>query len=116
MNKERRARMIINHVENRDERWGRSGPPRSDTTDKPTRIISDDPRLSARVTREHQTGPDGQPWDLVEPWVYGQHRMTAIYRGDELEIRVFKPGPWEPIFTIISTHDETPILSNYETM
>lgn len=111
MNKDRRARMIINRVENRDDdRWGRTGPPRSDDSDRPTRMISDDPRWFARVTRNDQRGPDGELWDLIELWVYKQHRMTAIYSGDQLEIRLFKPGPWEPIFTIIDSGDTTPIL------
>lgn len=111
MDKQRRALMIINHVENRDDdRWGRSGPPRKENSDKPCRIISDDPRWSARVTREDQPGPDGEPWNLIELSVYGQDRMTAIYRGDQVEIRMFRPGAWEPIFTIIDSGDTTPIL------
>ena len=110
MSHDRRARMIIDHVESRDERWGRSAPPRSDDTQNPSRIISDDPRWSARVTREDQKGPDGQLWDLIQLFVFDELRMTAIYRDEQLQLRLFKPGAWEPIFTIKQFADRTPIV------
>jgi hypothetical protein len=110
VNKNDRARMIIDHVESRDERWGRAGPPQTRTTDKPSRIISDDPVWVAHVTREHQQGPDGRLWDLIQVFIYGQLKMTAIFRGADLDLRLFKPGPWESIFTIIQSPDDTPLL------
>ena len=36
--------------------------------------------------------------------------MTAIFRGADLDLRLFKPGPWESIFTIIQSPDDTPLL------
>lgn len=110
MSHDRRARMIIDHVESRDERWGRSAPPRSEDSDKPSRIISDDPRWFAQVTRGDQTGPNGELWDLIQLFVFDELRMTAIYRGEDLELRLFKPGAWEPIFTIKQFADRTPVV------
>lgn len=107
MDKVHRARMVINRVISLDGRWGRAGVPRSETSDKPSRIISDDCRWEARVTRADQKGPDGELWDLIELWVYGQPRMTALFRGDDVELRMFLPGFWEPIFTIIGSPDRT---------
>jgi hypothetical protein len=102
--------MIINHVESLDERWGRAGPPQTDTTEKPSRIISDDPTWVAHLTREHQKGRDGQLWDLIQVFVYDQLKMTAIFRGEQLELRLFVPGPWEPFFTIVQSPDRTPLV------
>src|SRR5206468_11101973 len=107
VNKDRRARMIINHVESRDERWGRAGPPQTNTSDKPSRIISDTPMWAGQLTREHQQGPDGQFWNLIQVFVYDQLKMTAIYRDEDVELRLFMPGPWESIFTIIQSPDQT---------
>jgi hypothetical protein len=36
--------------------------------------------------------------------------MTAIYRGEDLQLRLFKPGSWEPIFTIKQFADRTPVV------
>lgn len=110
MNKDSRARMIIDQVQNKDERWGRAGPPQTHTTDKPSRIITDDPRWVARLTREHQQGPDGRPWDLIQIFAYDELRMTAIFHGEQLELRLFRPGLWESIFTIFQSPDRTPLL------
>jgi hypothetical protein len=110
VNKQRRAGMIINHVQMRDERWGRAGPPQTHTTDKPSRVISDDPMWLAHLTREHQHGPDGQLWDLIQLFVYGELKMTAIFHGEDVELRLFRPGPWERTFTIIQSSDQTPLL------
>jgi hypothetical protein len=109
MDKVHRARMIIDHVLAHDHLWGRAGPPRSDKSDKPSRIISDGRRWEARMTRADQKDPDGELWDLIELSVYGQPRMTALFRGDDVELRMFLPGVWEPIFTIVGTPDTTPL-------
>jgi hypothetical protein len=112
MNKESRARMIIDHVRMRDERWGRDGLPQTHTSDKPSRAISDDPRWVAHVTKGHQPGPDGNLWDLIQVFVYDQLKMTAIFREEDVQLRVFKPGTWEAIFTIAQSPDSTPLLPN----
>jgi hypothetical protein len=107
MDKVHRARTIIDHVMSLDDRWGRAGPPRSANTNKPSRLISDDCRWEARVTRGDQKGPDGELWDLIELSVYGQPRMTALFRGEDVELRMFLSGVWEPIFTIVGSSDPT---------
>ena len=66
------SRMIIDHVNGLDGRWGRPGRLARTTTDKPSRIISDDCRWEARVTRADQKGPDGELWDLIELSVHGR--------------------------------------------
>ena len=33
--------------------------------------------------------------------------MTALFRGDDVELRMFLPGVWEPIFTVFGTSDQT---------
>ena len=59
------------------------------------------------MTRADQKGPDGELWDLIELSVYGQPRMTALFRGDAVELRMFLPGVWEPIFTVFGSSDQT---------
>jgi hypothetical protein len=112
MNKHRRARVIIDHVQNMDQAWGKAGPPRSERTDKPSRIISADCRWEARVTREDQKGADGELWDLIELFAHGQLRMTAAFRGEQIDLRLYRPGPWEPLFNIYNAPDGDPVGPN----
>ena len=115
MEKIRRARHIIHHVQALDEKWGKPGDPRKEGSDKTSRIISDEVRWHARVTPEHEIGPDGEPWDLIEVTAHGQHRMTAAFREDEIDLRLFLPGPWEPVFNLPNPTDLTPLLPNQGT-
>src|SRR4051812_10577148 len=100
MNKLDRAYHIINHVLALDEKRGRPAPPRTETSDKPSRLIADECRWHATLTREDQEGPDGELWDLMQVYVYDQLRMTAAFRGEAIDLRLFKGGAWEVVFNI----------------
>jgi hypothetical protein len=102
MNVEERAKQIINQVLSMDERWGKLGAPRKDGSDKPSRIITDDPRWYARLTRDHEKGPDGEKWDLIEIFAREQLRMTAVFRGDQVDVRLYESGSWEPMFCLFN--------------
>jgi hypothetical protein len=110
MDKTFRARLVIDHVLGLADRYEKSGSPRSDATDRPSRWISDDTRWKARISTEYQMGPDGERWDLFELFVYDELKMTAAMKGELIELRLFRPGKWEPIFTLVETSDTTPLL------
>jgi hypothetical protein len=112
LDKTRRASIITNRVMALDEKWGKDAPPQTNTCDKPSRLIADECRWHAQVTREHQEGPDGELWDLIQVWAHGQLRMTAVFRGEELIPRLFKGGPWEALFNIFDGGDPEPLLPN----
>jgi len=114
--KTERARIIIDKVLALEPRFGRHGPPRSYNTTIPTRLITDEPaRWEARITRGYEKDQDGgENWDLFELSIYGQQRVTAVFRGEELVVRHYLPGVWEPIFLIVGSNDTTPLLSAYD--
>jgi hypothetical protein len=111
MEKIERARTILDQVLSIEPRFGRHGPPRASHTTIPTRLVSGDPRWEASISRGYAKDPSGgDSWDLFELRVYGQQRVTAVFRGQELELRQYLPGPWEPIFLIVAPGDTTPLL------
>jgi hypothetical protein len=110
MEKKRRARLILAHVLRLDERFGKNGPPRSINTTREARIISDDCRWHARVSPQYHDDKAGKHWDLLELTVYEEHRLTIVYHGDELEMRLFRAGPWEEIFLGFDPGDTTWLL------
>ena len=112
MDKDARARLIIDQVLKMNDSHGRKAPPRSPQSAAMTRIISDDCRWEVRLSKDYQKDSSGQSWDLFELSVYGQARMTAAIRGEEIELRYYVPGKWEPIFTILDSFDTVPLLPN----
>ena len=102
--------MIVDHVLALDDRFGRTVPPRSAQSTARTRMISDDPRWEARYSFEYEKDSGGDAWDLFELFVYGQRRMTAAVRGDQVVPRYYIPGRWEPIFIPIEIFDTVPLL------
>lgn len=112
MDKLERARIVVDHVLGLDPRFSRHGPPRSAATKAASRLITDDPRWEARISPGYQKAPDGEVWDLFELFVYGQARMTAALNGDQIDLRYFIPGKWEPIFTSFDSPDTTPLFPN----
>jgi hypothetical protein len=109
MDKEDRTRFIIDVVLERDGTWGKTVQPRSPDSSSRTRLISDDPRWEARVSFEYEKDSSGELWDLFELFAYGQRRITAAMRGDELKLRYYIPGAWEPIFLCFDPGDTTPL-------
>lgn len=112
MNKDTRAHMIVDHVLNLNETFGRPGPPRSVHTKSPCRIISGDCRWEARLSPKYEKDSSGELWDLFELFVYGQARMTVAIRNDEIKLRYYIPGKWEPIFIVLDSFDTVPHLPN----
>ena len=112
MEKKRRAGLILAHVLRLNERYGKYGPPRSSYTTKQARIISADCRWQARVSTQYHDDKAGKLWDMLELTVYGEHRLTIVYHGDELVIREYRPGFWEVMFLQFDPEDTTPILPN----
>jgi hypothetical protein len=112
MDKPARATLIVNSIISLDEKYGRPIPPRSPRSTCRTRQVSDDPRWEARWSIAYEKGEDGEFWDLIELSVYGQPRMTAVKRGDEVVPRFYIPGKWEPIFLPFDTNDTVPLLPN----
>jgi hypothetical protein len=106
MNKQSRAQIIITNVLSLDPRWGRVGPPRNGRA-KPSRIVTDSHVWHARISPADQKGPDGQIWDLFELFVYDEHRITAIFRDSDIDLRVYLPGEWERLFGIFGSPDRT---------
>ncbi len=112
MEKIDRAQTIVDHVLALEDRFGRYGPPRAQHTSVPARLISDDPRWEARISRGYEKDRDGgENWDLFELSIYGQQRVTAAFRGQDLILRHYRPGVWERIFLIPDTGDTVPLLS-----
>ena len=109
MDKLTRARLIVDHVLGLHGQFSKPGLPRSEFTTLPSQWISDDPRWQARVSPQYHRTPEGD-WDLFELFVYDKLRMTAALKGDALELRLFTPGSWEPIFTLHETPDTEPLL------
>jgi hypothetical protein len=98
-----RMRHIIRHVEGADDRWGKPGAPQNVGSDiKASRIISDDCRWHARLRREDQKGPDGEWWDFIEVHAYEDLRMMTLFRGHQVQVRCYYPGPWETLFNLIN--------------
>jgi hypothetical protein len=113
LDKQERAKLIVGRILALDERFGQVAPPRTVKSTSKTRMISDQPSLwNARWSKEYETGPDGNAWDLLELFIYGQARMTAIARGEEVVARYYIPGKWEPIFLIFDPNDTVPLLPN----
>ena len=110
MDKTERARVIIDHVLNLNTHFNRAGPPRSDKALDPCRLISDDPRWKARHSPAYDRSASEGPWDLFELFVYGEARMTAAFRGEEIDLRFYRPGNWEHIFLIVDPRDTVPLL------
>lgn len=100
MAKADRTLAVLHRVANLDRKFGRDGPPRSAGSKTSTRIVAGDHRWEAHITREHEIGPDGKPWDLLELFAYGQRRITAVFRDDAANPRLYLPGPWEEIFCL----------------
>jgi hypothetical protein len=94
------ARQIINQVLAMDDRWGKPASPRKPDSDKPSRIISDDCRWHARLSRQDQKGPDGELWDLIELYAYDVLRVTVAFRGNDIDVRQYEPGTWEALFLL----------------
>ena len=112
MDKDTRARLIIDHVLNMNDSHGRQSPPRSPQSAALTRIISDKCRWEVRLSKDYEKDSSGESWDLFELSVYGQARMTAAIRGEEIQLRYYIPGKCEPIFTICDSFDTVPLLPN----
>lgn len=110
MDKNRRAKFIVDHVLRLDDKHGYIAPPRSAHSTSPTRMISDDPRWEARYSKRHEKDRAGNEWDLFELFVYKQPRLTAVVRGDEVVPRFYIPGKWEPIFLEFDPNDTVPLL------
>jgi hypothetical protein len=108
-----RTAMIIGHVQARSAEFGRDAEPRAATPELPVRRITDDPRWEALVTKGHtkakEVGTDGGDWDLFELFVYRERKITAIFRGGEVIVRFYVPGPWEPIFIVVQSGDNVPL-------
>ena len=113
MNKQERARIIVNDVLSRDKKFGKTVEPRSQNSTSRTRLISDDPRWKARVSFEYEKDSSGRLWDLFELFAYGQARMTAAIRGNEVKLRYYVPGGWEPIFLCFDPGDTTPLRPDW---
>ena len=64
------------------------------------------------MSPEYEKDSSGELWDLFELSVYGQARMTVAIRGEEINLRYYIPGNWEPIFTIEDSFDTVPLLPN----
>jgi hypothetical protein len=109
MNKQERAGSIVQRVLSLDAKFGKTIEPRSGNSTSRTRLISDDPRWEARVSFAYEKGPSGEPWDLVELFVYGQPKMTAAVHRNGINLRYYIPGPWEPIFLFFDPGDTTPL-------
>lgn len=112
MEKNTRARIIVAHVLRLDDRFGKGGPPRSSYTSNPSRLISDNCRWNARVSRSYYDDGSGKLWDMLELEAYDIHRLTVVFHEEELVIRNYLPGPWEEIFLGFDPQDSTPILPN----
>ena len=112
MDKPTRAKLIIDLVLALDEKFGRSVPPRSLSSTSRVRLITDNPIWQAQWTIEHETGPDGEAWDLFELAVHGQPALTAGMRGDRVVPRYYIPGKWEQIFIETDLSDTVPLLGN----
>jgi hypothetical protein len=104
--------MIADHIISLDDKFGRASPPRSPESTSRTRLITDDPRWEARWSFEYQKDSTGDLWDLLELFVYGEQRMTAAVRGDQVIPRFFLPGSWERIFIGIDPGDTARLLPN----
>jgi hypothetical protein len=112
MDKQIRAQMIVDHILALDPKFGKPAPPRSLQSASRTRLISDDPRWEARVSFEYEKDSAGDPWDLLELFVYRQARMTVAVRGDQVVPRFFIPGKWEEIFIPFDNADTVPLMPN----
>lgn len=112
MDKATRAKLIADHVLALDAKFGRTVPPRSPQSTSRTRLISDDPRWEARYSFDYEKDSAGETWDLLELWVYRQHRLTVVIRGDRVVPRFYIPGKWEPIFIDFDVVDTVPLLPN----
>lgn len=110
MDKAARAKVIVDRIIALDEKYGRTVPPRSRQSTSRTRQVSDDPRWEAKWSIEYEKDKTGEVWDLLELSVYGQARMTAIRRGEDVVPRYYIPGKWEPIFLHFDPNDNTPLL------
>ena len=107
MNIENRSAIIINSVLARGSRGVSIAPG--------VQRISDDPRWYALFTPgQHKepktTDPGGSPWDLIQVFVYAQLRLTAHVRGEDIRVRLYRPGPWEAIFIRIDLPVLPPVL------
>lgn len=111
MTYEDRVRMIVDQVRGRDAQFGRSMTTTvtASSTERAARRISDDPRWTATIVpsqlpaavTDGADASDRKPdWDLFQLWVYDDLKVTAHLRGDELGLRMYKPGPWEKIFLL----------------
>ena len=112
MDKITRVQIITGQILALDDRWGSVAPPRSPQSTSHTRLISDDPRWQARLSFDYEKDAAGNSWHLLELFAYGDARMTAAVRGDEVMPRYYLPGPWEQIFIPADLGDTTPLLPN----
>lgn len=113
MDKVTRARIISDYVLGLDERFRKIAPPRSAKTDRPSTIISDNCRFSARYSEAYDDDGAGKLWDLLELHIYGQSRMTIVRHGEEIKIRQYLPGVWEEFFLNFDPKDTIPLLPNW---
>lgn len=112
MDKPARARMIIDTVLGSDRQFGRAGPPRSEMTTENCRMISGDCRWEARLSKKYYKDSSGRLWDMIELTAHGEHRMTVVFDEEDLMVRMYLPGPWEKIFTVIDPLDTDKLLPN----
>lgn len=111
MNEIERAKLIVEFVLRMDKRWGKPSAPR-EGSDKPSRIITDDPRWYAQLTREDHKGADGELWDWIEVYAYQKRRMAAAFRGDGIRVPVYISGTWESLFCLFDLPQLEPVQPN----
>ena len=112
MDKPTRAKMIISHVLELDEKFGRTVPPRSLQSTARVRLITDNPIWQAQWSVEHETDSNGDLWELFELTVHGQPALTASICGATVIPRYYIPGTWERIFVEVDGSDTAPLRPN----
>lgn len=117
MDHESRTRIIINKVLPLDVRFGRSAAAGAVGAGKPGRWISDDARWMALVVPDHTReapingeGPGEGAWSLFQLFSYDQLRVTAVFRGEDVMVRLYTPGPWERVFFPIDLPADAPTI------
>lgn len=119
MTLEERTRALIEKTRALDGRFGRSAASSFPEMGPAARIITDQPAIwKALIAPAYLPGvvagppfeAGGGDCDLFQLWVYDRLRVTAHMRGEELAVRLYAPGAWEPIFFVGSFPDTSPIL------
>ena len=111
-----RASSIVHTVSALDPRFTRAADPKFGTR---ARTITDAPAIwDALIVPDYLPNvmagppvtPDGGPWDLFCLSAYGQPRLTAHVRNDEVRVRLYQPGVWERAFFFADLPDVAPML------